>query len=80
MSKWLTVCIFVLLAIACTVDVEPSESVNFVRPVEPTESIEIVRTDALAAHEQTSASASLEAEGDMPRALATRGWSRASVP
>lgn len=32
MSKWLTVCIFVLLAIACTVDVEPAESVSVVRP------------------------------------------------
>jgi hypothetical protein len=33
MSKWLSVCIFLLLAIACIVDVEPTEIVTPVAPM-----------------------------------------------
>jgi hypothetical protein len=33
MSKWLTVCIFLLLAVACTVDVEPEDLTGPAAPV-----------------------------------------------
>ena len=91
MSKWLSVCIFLLLAIACTVDVEPTEIVTpvesvaptgrdeLVMPVTPVTPVEIVTPEALAWEKRTSAS-SLEAESNTPRAFATRGWSHASAP
>jgi hypothetical protein len=91
MSKWLSVCIFLLLAIACTVDVEPTEIVtpagfvtpagraDFVTPVTTATPAEIATTEALAGEEGANASASLVREGDGPRAFDTRAWSHASI-
>jgi hypothetical protein len=91
MSKWLSVCIFLLLAIACIVDVEPTEIATpvesvtptgrdeIVMPVTPVTPVEIGTPGALAWEERTSA-ASRGTEGDMPHAFATRGWSHAAAP
>jgi hypothetical protein len=91
MSKWLSVCIFLLLAIACIVDVEPTEIVppgeavtpagrdEIAMPVTSVTPVEIATPGALAWEERTSASSDAT-EGDRPRAFATRGWSRAAAP
>lgn len=91
MSKWLSVCIFLLLAIACIVDVEPMELVTsvesvtptgrdeIVMPVTPVTPVEIVTRGVLAWEERTSASGR-GSEGSMPRAFATPGWSHAVAP
>jgi hypothetical protein len=91
MSKWLSVCIFLLLAIACTVDVEPTEIVTPAGAVTPagraeivtpvtTATPEIATSEALAREERANASTRIGREGDRQRAFDTRGWSHASVP
>lgn len=91
MSKWLSVCIFLLLAIACTVDVEPMEIGSpagpeapagrgeMAIPVTSATPAEIVTPEALAWQERTHASASLGAKGNDPRVFDTREWSRVST-
>ena len=91
MSKWLSVCIFLLLAIACIVDVEPMEIVTparavtptgrdeIVMPVTPVTPVEIVTRGVLAWEERTGAS-TRGSEGSMPRTFATRGGSHAAAP
>lgn len=81
MSKWLSVCIFLLLAIACTVDVEPAVPVEIGASSEPAAigAAGAPVAPAPLTWDEPASAAGLDAEG-APRALATRGFRHASRP